>query len=243
MSLLFYIWKSRGKVFIFYDMNSLYILSETFTNGYKVEVLDIISFISILCGILVIISKNPIVSVLFLIGLFLSISSYLIILGLNFIGLSYLLVYVGAVSILFLFILMLINVRISELLSNTSNSIPLAIIIAISFNYPIYQILPYSIAAFNSYTVDLNNTLNNILYNNYSDYLNKIINLNDIELDKGEISFVTSKIWDGNLSETSHITSIGNIMYTSYSIWLILTSIILLLAMVGAIVITIKQKN
>jgi NADH-ubiquinone oxidoreductase chain 6 len=101
---------------------------------------------------------------------------------------------VGAVSILFLFILMLINVRISELLSNTSNSIPLAIIIAISFNYPIYQILPYSIAAFNSYTVDLNNTLNNILYNNYSDYLNKIINLNDIELDKGEISFVTSKI-------------------------------------------------
>ncbi len=224
-------------------MNSLYILSETFTNGYKVEVLDIVSFISILCGILVIVSKNPIVSVLFLIGLFLSISSYLIILGLNFIGLSYLLVYVGAVSILFLFILMLINVRISELLSNTSNSIPLAIIIAIFFNYPVYQILPYSIAAFNSYTVDLNNTLNNILYNNYSDYLNKIINLNDIELNKGEISFVTSKIWDGNLSETNHITSIGNIMYTSYSIWLILTSIILLLAMVGAIVITIKQKN
>ena len=38
-------------------------------------------------------------------------------------------------------------------------------------------------------------------------------------------------------------TSIGNIMYTSYSMWLIITSIILLLAMVGAIVITIKQKN
>ena len=109
--------------------------------------------------------------------MFLSISSYLIILGLNFIGLSYLLVYVGAVSILFLFILMLINVRISELLSNTSNSIPLAIIIAISFNYPVYQILPYSIAAFNSYTIDLNNTLNDIWYNNYSDYLNKLFKL------------------------------------------------------------------
>src|SRR3954471_10671556 len=143
-------------------MNSLFVLSESFTNGYKVEILDVISLISILCGILVIISKNPIVSVLFLIGLFLSISSYLIILGLNFIGLSYLLVYVGAVSILFLFILMLINVRISELLSNTNNSIPLAIFIAISFNYPVYQILPYSIAAFNKYTVDLNNTLKNM---------------------------------------------------------------------------------
>jgi len=225
------------------NMNSLYILNETFTNGYRSEILDIISLAAILCGILVIISKNPVVSVLFLIGLFLSIASYLMILGLNFIGLSYLLVYVGAVSILFLFILMLINVRISELLSNTSNSIPLAIFITIAFNYPLYQILPYSVASFNSYTVDLNNTLNDIWYNNYSDSLNKFFKLNGAELDNGQISFVTSKIWDSNLAEASHISSIGNIMYTSYSIWLILTSIILLLAMVGAIVITIKQKN
>src|ERR1700726_5312566 len=143
-------------------MNTIYITSETFTNGYRIEILDIIAIIAIISGIFVIISKNPIVSVLFLIGLFLSISSYLIILGINFIGISYLFVYVGAVSILFLFILMLINVRISELLSNTSNSIPLAIFITISFNYPVYQILPYSIASFNSYTVDLNNTLNDI---------------------------------------------------------------------------------
>src|SRR6201999_3450628 len=121
-------------------MNNIFLLNETFTNGYRAEILDIISLVAILCGILVIISKNPIVSVLFLIGLFLSIAGYLMILGLNFIGLSYLLVYVGAVSILFLFILMLINVRISELLSNTRNSIPLAIFITISFNYPLYQI-------------------------------------------------------------------------------------------------------
>ena len=221
-------------------MYSILLISESFTNGYRAEILDIISLIAILCGILVIISKNPIVSVLFLIGLFFSISSYLIILGLNFIGLSYLLVYVGAVSILFLFILMLINVRISELLSNTSNSIALAIIITIFFYYPVYQVLPYSIAAFNSYTVDFN-TLNKIWYNKNSDNLNKLFRL--IESDNGEISFVSSKVWDGNLSETSHITSIGNIMYTSYGIWLIITSIILLLAMVGAIVITIKQKN
>jgi NADH-ubiquinone oxidoreductase chain 6 len=73
--------------------------------------------------------------------------------------------------------------------------------------------------------------------------MQNLFNLNSTQLNNGEISFVTSKIWDGNLAETSHITSIGNIMYTSYSIWLILTSIILLLAMVGAIVITIKQKD
>src|ERR1700712_2832198 len=175
-------------------MNSLFVINETFTNGFRSEVLVILSLVSILCGILVIISKNPIVSVLFLIGLFLSISSYLIILGLNFIGLSYLLVYVGAVSILFLFILMLINVRISELLSDTSNSIPLGIIITISFYYPVYQILPYSIASLNGYTIDFKNTFTSIFYNNYSDYLNKLFNLGGTKIDNGEISFVTSKI-------------------------------------------------
>ncbi len=87
-------------------MNSLFIYNENIINTLKIEVLDVISIISITCGILVIITNNPVVSVLFLIGLFLSISVYLIMLGIHFIGLSYLLVYVGAVSILFLFILM-----------------------------------------------------------------------------------------------------------------------------------------
>jgi NADH-ubiquinone oxidoreductase chain 6 len=218
-------------------MNSLFILNETYTNGYKVEILDFLSLLSILCGVFVIISKNPIVSILFLIGLFLSISIYLIMLGLNFIGISYLLVYVGAISILFLFILMLINIRISELLSSTSNTIPLAVIIAISFYTPMYEILPYSIATYTNYTENLNTAFNDIFFNN-TNYLNNFI-YNDID----EIVFVTSKLWDGNLAETTHISSLGNILYTNYSIWLIISSIILLLAMVGAIVITIKQNK
>lgn len=215
-------------------MNTLFILNETVTNGYKIALLDYISLASITCGILVIISKNPIVSVLFLIGLFFSLASYLIILGLSFIGLSYLLVYVGAVSILFLFILMLINVRISELLSDTSNVIPLAILTAMYFIYSIYQLLPYNLTALyiKSFSLNLSlDSLNISLNNNFNSFY-----------DKSPIVFVTSMLWDGSLSETTHITSIGNIMYTSYSIWLIITSIILLLAMVGAIVITIKQK-
>ena len=216
-------------------MNTLFLLNELYTNGYTADVLIIISVLAILSGILVIISKNPIVSVLFLIGLFLSIACYLMVLGLNFIGLSYLLVYVGAVSILFLFILMLINVRLSELLSNPNNSIPLAILIGISFNYPVYQILPN----FNIY--DWNITLGYIFNNNNN--LIELLTLTNTKLNNDKIAFVTSKLWDGYLAETSHITSIGNIMYSSYSIWLILTSIILLLAMVGAIVITIKQKQ
>jgi NADH-ubiquinone oxidoreductase chain 6 len=68
---------------------------------------------------------------------------------------------------------------------------------------------------------------------------NQILNLADL---KQQISYVSSNGWDSSLIEPTHIASIGNIMYTSYSIWLIISSIILLLGMVGAIVITIKQK-
>lgn len=141
-------------------MNNLFLINEKFTNGYSTEILSAISLFAVLCAIFVIISKNPIVSVLFLIGLFFCISSYLIISGLTFIGLSYLIVYIGAVSILFLFILMLINIRISELQSYNSNSIPLAIIILMLFNYLFFQVLPYEIAILND-----NSILNNILYN------------------------------------------------------------------------------
>ncbi len=211
-------------------MNSLLLISETISNGYRDKVLDIISLICVLSGIFVIISKNPIVSVLFLIGLFLSIACYLLVLGINFIGLSYLLVYVGAVSILFLFILMLINVRVSELLSDTSNNIPLALVITVSYNFAVSQILPLNLLSF--YSSNVNTYYFYLLGRFFSFFSNR-----------DEIMFVTSKLWDGNLAETTHIASIGNIMYTSYSIWLIITSIILLLAMVGAIVITIKQKD
>ena len=225
-------------------MSNLFILNETFTNGLNYNLLNIITFASIICGILVIISKNPVVSVLFLIGLFLNIAGYLMMLGINFIGLSYLLVYVGAVSILFLFILMLINVRISELVTDNNNSIPLAIMIGSIFNLTLYKLLPNNFSS-NEYgfvphklgslsdkslleaqTLAGDNMASN-LYNVYNVHNNNL-------------SFVSTHIWDGVLSETSHITSIGNVLYTAYPLWLILTSIILLLAMVGAIVITIK---
>lgn len=128
---------------LFSPISTLFILNEITTNNLNYSFLNVISIASVLCGILVIISKNPIVSVLFLIGLFITIAGYLMMLGINFIGLSYLLVYVGAVSILFLFILMLINVRISELVTDNSNSIPLAIMVSIFVN--LNQLFPRAI--------------------------------------------------------------------------------------------------
>jgi NADH-ubiquinone oxidoreductase chain 6 len=161
-------------------------------NGYSLNILDIIAVVSMISGIFIIISKNPVVSVLFLISLFSSISCYLIIIGIKFIGLSYLLVYVGAVSILFLFILMLINVRVSELISDTSNNIPLAILAILAFFIPFSNILPKN----NPEVNELNNT------GSYSDY----------------VHLISSNNWEGNIVDISDIMSIGNIMYTSYSI-------------------------
>lgn len=210
-------------------------MDEILTNSFNSVALNIVSLLSILSGILVIISKNPVVSVLFLIGLFLTVASYLMILGINFIGLSYLLVYVGAVSILFLFILMLINVRVSELVVSSSNSIPLAIMIGIFFNLSLSSKFPHKFNIVPNtdrlYYAEINTISNNI-----DNMLNNFYGLFD-----NSLSFVTSHIWDSKLAEVSHITSIGNIIYTNFPMWLVLTSIILLLAMIGSILITIKQ--
>ncbi len=203
------------------------------TSGYRLISLDFIFFLSILLAMLVIISKNPVVSVLYLIGLFFNIACYLILLGISFVGLSYLLVYVGAVSILFLFILMLINVRVSELITENTNSIPLIITIPVLFHYSVQKILTIiTLKTYDNKIFDIN-ILYNISFDNINYINSKIINT----------LYVTSNIWDGNISATTHIASIGNIMYTNYSLWLILISIILLLSMVGSIVITLKKDK
>jgi len=195
---------------------NLFVLSDYVGNGYYTIILYILSFLAIGSALLVITTKNPIKSVLFLICLFVNIAGYLISIGISFIGLSYLLVYVGAVSILFLFILMLINIRTSELDTDTKNTIPLVLIVTLIFEN-------------GSRIFQFDNSLL------HSDVV--------VQYSINDLNYVTSSNWENNLVTFDHINSIGNIMYSTYSIWLIITSIILLLAMVGAIVITIKPKD
>src|ERR1700710_1071166 len=166
-------------------MLDLYLVSDL-SSGFSVEFLNIISVLSFFSGIFVIVSKNPIISVLYLILLFSSVACYLIFVGIKFIGLAYLLVYVGAVSILFLFILMLINIRVSELISDTNNNIPLALFVILALFIP---------------------------YNNLSPYTKTNLNY-----DISNIFFVSSNNWDNNIVDIIDITSIGNVMYTNYSI-------------------------
>src|SRR5438045_5077803 len=94
---------------------------------YLTNFLDVFAMFSILLGIFIIITKNPIISVLYLILLFSCVSCYLIFIGIKFIGIYYLLVYVVALSILLLFILMFFNIRILELIINTNNNYTLAL--------------------------------------------------------------------------------------------------------------------
>lgn len=207
-------------------MNNINILKDI-NSGFIPEMLDVIYLLSIVFGILIIINKNPIISVLFLIGLFVNISGLLIIVGFGFIGLSYILVYVGAVSILFLFILMLINIRISELTNETSNDTPLAILTVMLFYFLIARILPGNL---------------NLINTNVDNWHVIDIYINQYIYDE-QIQYASSKSWDTSLVDITHITGIGNVMYTNYAILLIIVSIILLLAMVGSIVITKKGEK
>jgi NADH-ubiquinone oxidoreductase chain 6 len=121
----------------------LYLVNEI-SYGYSYLSLTFCFLLAVLFGILVLVSKNPIISIVFLIGLFISISCYLLLVGAGFIGISYLVVYIGAVSILFLFILMLINIRVSELVTDTRNSIPLSIFTCTLLGNPIYELFSHS---------------------------------------------------------------------------------------------------
>ena len=192
-------------------MYSVFTIKELITNNFSYLILLFLSITSLTCAILVITSKNPVISVLYLIGLFFNIACYLILKGIPFIGLSYLLVYVGAVSILFLFILMLINIRVSELSSNSSNS--LLLVFSVSFIF-----------------INIINPL--ISRESYSE-------INEIN----EVYIATINNWENIPVNISQVHSLGNVLYTVYGIYIIIASIILLLAMVGAIVITIKQRN
>jgi NADH-ubiquinone oxidoreductase chain 6 len=207
-------------------------INSLFFVGYIAEILSFLSVAAIFCGVYTIISKNPIVSVLYLICLFLVIACYLISTGTTFIGLAYLLIYVGAVSILFLFIVMLINVRVSELLIENFNSIPLAVLLGIFFFYFVYN------ASQDSQASHSNNNHN--FNGNQKNFISMIQN---IFKERVAVFFVASFDWERYLAEIFHAGGLGNVLYGIFSIWLIIISFILLLGMVGSIVITIKSPH
>lgn len=199
-------------------------------------IIDILAFGALLSSVLVITSKNPVIAVIFLISVFINAAGYLILLGIGFIGISYIIIYIGAITVLFLFVIMLLNIRLSDLLEAGSlytKNIPLAIAIGSLFIYEIFTIIPFS---FND--VSLISSLLNLITNLNGLFLNSDIStVNVVYNTINPISAETSFI---NLTQ---VQVLGQYIYTTGSFWLIITSVILLLAMVSAIFVTHKPTQ
>jgi NADH-ubiquinone oxidoreductase chain 6 len=131
------------------------------------EFLTLISLISALC---VITSTNPVIAIVFLIVLFVNVGIYLILMGLQFIGLSYLLVYVGAITVLFLFIVMMLSTEVVssvEIGPNYSKLLPLAYSVAILFLILFLITIPSFFVDFTSGNLgrEIYSTINSIIFN------------------------------------------------------------------------------
>ena len=167
----------------------------------------IFSVIAIISAIMVTASKNTVHSVFFLILDFISISCLFIMIGAEFLGMIMLIVYVGAVAVLFLFVVMMLNVAQQKnqwfLSKSSSRHIPVGLIIsAIIFFELIIVIGGWK------YKPDLVNPVSTSL---------------------------SSKI--------SNTHSLGQVLYTDYIHIFQISGMILLVAMIGAIVLTYRQRE
>ena len=161
------------------------------------------SFLIVTC-ISVIFSKNPVNSVLFLVLAFLNSTFLFILIGAEFVGIILAIVYIGAVAILFLFVVMMLDIQITTLMFNIKRYIPLALLFA-------------------------------------GVILAEIIYLTVFKSSKSNLSEI--------VRSSNNTEEIGNVLSTKYFIDFQLSGVVLLLAMIGAIVLThvyrpsIKRQN
>ena len=161
------------------------------------------SFLIFTC-ISVIFSKNPVNSVLFLVLAFLNSTFLFILIGAEFVGIILAIVYIGAVAILFLFVVMMLDIQITTLMFNIKRYIPLALLFA-------------------------------------GVILAEIIYLTVFKSSKSNLSEI--------VRSSNNTEELGNVLYTKYFIDFQLSGVVLLLAMIGAIVLThvyrpsIKRQN
>ena len=166
------------------------------------------STIVVFSAIMVTVSRNTVHSVFFLILDFISISCLFIMIGAEFIGMIMLIVYVGAVAVLFLFVVMMLNVsqQKNEWLSGerNSNHIPIGLLISALIFFELiivaggWKYKPELLGSFNSMGIDLT---------------------------------------------TTNTHQIGNVLYTDYIHLFQLSGMILLVAMIGAIVLTFRHRT
>lgn len=201
---------------------------------------DIFAFAAVISSLLVITSKNPVISVLFLISVFVNSAIYLMFTGINFIGISYIIVYVGAIAILFLFILMMINIKLTDILevgTDYTKNLPLALIIGALFIFAIFG----SVTNLNVFQTSL---VTSIIHS-----LNSFISISDSASLASLNNFISlhTTVYpysvDTHLMDYTQIEALGHNLYTNSAILLILTSFILLLSMLAPIMLSTFYKK
>ena len=165
------------------------------------------SFIAIISAIMVITSKNTVHSVFFLILDFISISCLFIMIGAEFLGMIMLIVYVGAVAVLFLFVVMLLNVaqQKNQWFSSEDSSKHIPVGLIISTLIFVELIIVIGGWKYKPDLFDINNSV--------------------------------------ELSKVSNTHSLGQVLYTDYIHVFQISGMILLVAMIGAIVLTFRKRT
>ena len=205
--------------------------------------INIIAFATLLSGVFSITSKNPVISVTFLIGTFVLSAGYLILIGINFVGISYIIVYVGAIAVLFLFVIMMINIKLTDILetgSQYTKTLPLALAVGYLFIFIIFSIIKFNFnnVPFLSIFLDKITSLNLLFSAEQSSALIKIDLINSIIN-----NFYYSSSSDSLITIFQQIEALGHNLYTYGAILLITLSIILLLAMFATIIISRTNKD
>lgn len=166
---------------------------------------NLLLFIMGTSSLFVLTSKNHVHSVMFLILVFIGASGILIFFGAEFISLIFIIVYVGAIAVLFLFIVMMLDIKLNIKKSTFFTYLPFLFLLLLIFT--------------------------NILY----------INLNNISV--ADISTTTTSSWIFLIDKISNTELLGQILFNEFIICFLLCGILLLIAMVGAIVLTQKFSS
>jgi NADH-ubiquinone oxidoreductase chain 6 len=223
----------------------------------KTFFINLLGFGTLFSSVSAITNKNPVINIIHLIATFVQAAGFLILLGINFVGISYIVVYVGAIAVLFLFVIMMINIKLTDILEtgvDYSKNLPLAISIVFLSILIFYNILIFNLNNIPAFSVLFNKIIH---LNTFADALFFDFNYNNIanttfQISKQTFEFLFKLINEESLSSAfnadvlittfEQIEILGHSLYTYGAVLLIILSIILLLAMFATIIIS-KNNN
>jgi len=173
---------------------------------------------AIIFAFFVITPKNPIHSILSLILVFFNTAVLLIILGAEFLAMLFVIVYVGAVAVLFLFVIMMLNIKTSSLNISIYRYFPILSLFGVIFFSELFVMFYFDLIPIDTYYLSLLNNGNFVHFNYLNSWSSAVLSLNN--------TFV-----------------LGQLLYTYFSYLFILSGVILLVSMIGAISLTLHRRN